>query len=159
MANLSSFIGNDFNADDAIAEAGVGEVPPGKYEVIIIGSELKPTKANDGHYLELTHEILAPEGFKGRRLWSRLNLDNKNPVAVKIAKGQLGMIVKALGLPSAPDESSALHGQPMVVKVKTRKQKDGSTNTEISAWSSINDDQADASAAGSGGQRRAWDRG
>ena len=70
-------------------------VPAGKYLAAIVESEMKPTKSGNGHFLELTFEV--GEGpYKGRKLWARLNLDNPNPQAVQIARGELSAICRAV---------------------------------------------------------------
>lgn len=59
-------------------------VPGGKYVATIVASEMKPTRAGDGAYLELVFEI-AEGQFKGHKIWSRLNLDNRSEIARKLA--------------------------------------------------------------------------
>ena len=94
----------------------------GDYLCIISTSEMKPTKAGDGAYLELGLEVI--EGpFQGRKLWDRLNLNNPNETAVKIAKGTLSAICRAVGV-LKPTDSCELHDIPLVVKVSCRKRDD-----------------------------------
>ena len=47
------------------------------------------SQAGTGSYLNLTFEIL-DGNYKGRKVWSRLNLDNPNQQAVQIAAGIAG---------------------------------------------------------------------
>jgi hypothetical protein len=109
-------------------------IPAGQYLAAIVGSEIKETKAGDGSYLELTFQVLEGE-YKGRLLWSRLNLDNPNKLAVKIARSQLAAICKAVGV-LTPNDSTELHNLPLMVKVglKRREDTDEMTN-EIKGYS------------------------
>ena len=108
-------------------------VPAGKYVAAITASEMKPTKAGDGSYLELTFQILEGD-YKGRLLWSRLNLDNPNELAVRIARAQLAAICKAVGV-MTPNDSTELHDLPMQVTVKLKKRDDtGDMTNEIKGY-------------------------
>jgi rhamnose utilization protein RhaD (predicted bifunctional aldolase and dehydrogenase) len=93
----------------------LGALPPGDYTVEITDSQQKTTKAGNGSYLELVLRVV--EGsYERRQLWVRLNLDNPNPQAVKLAQAELSAICRAVGV-LTPDDSSNLHGRPMVVTV------------------------------------------
>ena len=70
---------------------------PGKYDVMIVEAVSKPTKAMDGVYLEIRFVVIGDQ-YKGRFLWTRLNLDNPNPTAVKIAHQDLKSIGDAIGI-------------------------------------------------------------
>jgi hypothetical protein len=117
MANL-----NGFNANNVDPTADFDPIPAGKYLAVITDSEMEPTKSGNGHYLELTFQVI--EGpHKGRRLWSRLNLDNPSEQAVEIARGELSAICRAVGH-MQPMDSSELHDVPLVITVGQRTRKD-----------------------------------
>ena len=99
MANLSGF-----DAREVEPTVGFEPIPAGKYVAVITASEMKETKNKDGHYLELVFQIIEGE-YKGRKLWGRLNLDNANPTAVQIARGQLRFAF----LPGSEIESAHHH--------------------------------------------------
>jgi hypothetical protein len=108
-------------------------IPAGKYLVAIIASEMKPTKAGTGSYLELQFQVLEGE-YKGRLLWSRLNLDNPNELAVKIARSELAAICQAVGV-LTPNDSQELHDLPLQVKVKVKNREDtGEPTNEITGY-------------------------
>jgi hypothetical protein len=86
-------------------------------------SEMKPTKTSGGEYLQIEWTITEGD-FKNRKVWSRLNLKNANPTAVEIAQRDLSSICRATGVMQVQD-SSALHGKPIAIKVKFRKGTDG----------------------------------
>jgi hypothetical protein len=120
MGNLENF-----DASTVEPATGFDIIPDGKYSAIIIDSEMKDTKAGTGQYLQLVFEIIG-EKFKGRRLWSRLNLVNKNETAVKIAQAELSAICRAVGI-MTPRDSSTLHNIPLIIDVGQEKNNQNDT--------------------------------
>jgi hypothetical protein len=117
---------NGFNANEVPPAQDFEALPPARYEVMIVDSEMIETKAKDGHYMKLTMMVL--EGpYKGRNLWTNLNLINKSDKAVQIAKGQLSSICRAVNV-LTPKDSTDLHNLPLVVRVDTRKEGDKTYN-------------------------------
>jgi hypothetical protein len=128
MANLQGF-----DARTVEPSTDFEAIPAGKYVAIIADSEMKQTKSGTGSYLELTFQIVEGE-FKGRNLWARLNLDNPNAVAVKIAQGELSAICRAIGV-MAPNDSCELHNLPLVITVKCKKREDtGEITNEVKGY-------------------------
>lgn len=123
MANLAGF-----DASTVPDMMEFSAVPEGQYIVIITNSEMKPTKTGTGSYLNITFDILDGP-YKGRKLWSRLNLNNPNSTAVDIARRELGAICRAVGV-TKPTDSAELHNKPLLVtvavEINDRKQE---TNT------------------------------
>ncbi len=115
MANL-----NGFDANDVDPTSTFDPIPAGKYEAVITESEVKPNKAGTGTFLQLTFQVINGN-FKGRRLWARLNLDNPNVTAVKIARSELSAICHAVGV-LRPADSVELHDLPLSITVKCKKQ-------------------------------------
>lgn len=128
MSNL-----NGFNANDVDPATDFEPIPADKYLAVITDSEMKPTKSGNGHYLELTFQVI--EGpYKNRLLWSRLNLDNPNELAVQIAQGELSAICRAVGV-MQPKDSIELHNLPLVVTVKLKNREDnGEIVNEIKGY-------------------------
>jgi hypothetical protein len=128
MANLTGF-----DANQVEPSADFEAIPAGKYLAMITESEIKPTKSGAGSYLQLTFEIL--EGpYKGRFLWSRLNLDNQNATTVQIARAELSSICRAVGV-MTPSDSVELHNLPMLITVKCKKRDDtGEVSNEIKGY-------------------------
>lgn len=114
---------------DATAEASTAldgsytPLPSGEYPVHIVGSDMRATKNNTGHYLELTLEVLAGE-YTGRRLYDRLNIDNPNQQAVAIARRVLAQICHAVGVLQLKD-TEQLHHRPMVAIVQVEPGRNG----------------------------------
>jgi hypothetical protein len=127
---------NGFDANQVEPSQDFEPIPAGKYPAAIMESEMKPTKAGTGHYLELRLQILGGES-NGRSLWDRLNLDNPNDQAVQIAQAKLSTICRAVGV-LAPKDSCELHNLPLVIHVKRKKRQDtGEIVNEIRGYSKI----------------------
>ncbi len=126
-------LGN-FNANDVEPTTDFEPIPAGKYLAVITDSEMKPTKAGTGHYLQLAFQII--EGpYKNRFLWARLNLDNPNATAVQIARAELSAICRAVGV-MAPRDSIELHDLPLLIHVRCKKRNDtGDITNEIKGYS------------------------
>ena len=128
MANL-----NGFNATEVEPTTSFEPLPAGKYLAAITESEMKPTKSGAGSYLQMTLTILEGE-FKNRVLWARLNLNNPNATAVKIARSELSAICHAVGV-MQPRDSVDLHNLPLVITVKVKKREDtGELTNEIKGY-------------------------
>jgi hypothetical protein len=122
-----------FNANDVDPASDFEAIPAGKYLAVIIESEVKPNKSGTGSYLQLTFQVIDGE-YKNRFLWARLNLDNPNATAVKIARAELSAICRAVGV-MAPGDSVELHDLPLVISVKCKKRADtGEITNEIKGY-------------------------
>lgn len=128
MVNLNGF---DATKYEPLAEYEV--LPEGNYKAIITASEMKSTKNGQGMFLEVTFQVIEGD-FKGRNLWARLNLQNQNETAVKIAQSELSSICHAVGV-LTPKDSSDLHNRPLIIKVRTKKRNDsGDLTNEIKGY-------------------------
>ena len=104
-------------------------IPAGEYAVSIVESQLKPTKKGDGRYAELKLEVLSgPQ--KGRWIWERLNVDNPNEVAVRIAQERLKQIGVALGI-EAPKTLQELNNKPLTALVVIKPDREGVNRNNI----------------------------
>ena len=129
MANL----GETFDANSVDPKQSNAPIPAGKYRAVITKSEFKNTKSGSGKYLELVIEILEGD-HKGRRVWARLNLQNKNATAVSIARAELSAICHATGV-MQPNDSAMLHNIPFVIGLKVTQRKDnGEMTNEIAGY-------------------------
>lgn len=99
-----------------------GPLPAGEYEMMVVKSDTKPTKAGTGHYLECEMHVISGE-HSGRRHWERFNLDNPNAQAVKIAQESLAKLCAAIGVDEVND-SEQLHDQPFIAEVGIDKKDD-----------------------------------
>lgn len=123
MARLAT----TFNASDFDTEqrGEYEELPNGVYQLEIEASEVAPTKAGTGTILKTTNSVVAPEEFKGRKLFNSYNLENPNPQAQEIGQRQFASLCRAIGVQSVED-SEDLHFRTFTVKVGLGKpSKDG----------------------------------
>jgi len=127
MANL-----NGINANQVEPATDFEPVPAGRYVAVITASEMKPTRSGNGAYLELTFQVIEGE-FKNRLLWTRLNLDNPNPLTVKIARSELSALCRAVGV-LEPKDSCELHNLPLVISVQQKTDSDGEVRNEIKGF-------------------------
>lgn len=125
MANLQGAYDNGAYQPGSIEPTAFDDLPAGDYPVIISDSEMKDTKNFDGQYLNLTLTIVDGQ-YKGRKLFNRLNLINRNATAVTIAKQQIESICRAVHFTEPLRDSSQLHHKPFVVRVSyAEKNRDG----------------------------------
>ena len=124
MANL-----NNFDASQVDPSVALDPLPAGKYVAVISESEFKPTKTGVGKYLQLTFQIIDGE-YKGRLIWARLNLENKSETTVKIARGELSAICRALGI-MQPKDSAELHHLPLEINVGLKRREDTGDFTNV----------------------------
>lgn len=108
----------EFDANSIEPQAPREVLPAGDYLAQIVKSDMVPTKSGDGSMLTLELEIVSGP-YERRRIWDRLNLDNRNQQAVEIAQRTLSAICHAVGVLRVSD-SEALHWKPMLVKVAVR---------------------------------------
>lgn len=113
---------NNFDANQVDPAVQFDPLPAGRYAAVITESEMKPTKAGNGRYLQLTFQIIDGE-FRGRFVWARLNLENQNELAVKIARGELSALCRAVNK-MQPRDSCELHGIPLEINVGLRRRSD-----------------------------------
>jgi len=129
MVDLNGF---DAHKVDPVVE--FEPIPAGKYLAVITASETKQNKAATGSYLELTFQVIEGE-YKGRLLWSRLNLENPSAQAVKFARAELSAVCRAVGV-MQPKDSVELHNLPLVVTVKLKRREDaGEMSNVVTAYS------------------------
>ncbi len=127
-----------FDASTVDPKSDFEPLPAGDYIGVAIASGFEATKDKTGEFLKVEFEIV--EGpHRGRRLFDRLNLKNKNETAVKIAQATLSSICRAVGV-LRPRDSSELHGKPMLLKIEVeeRNDKPGSYSNRIKNYEAVN---------------------
>ena len=122
----------NFNANEVEPSTGFDPIPAGKYQAVITDSEMKPTKSGNGQYLQLEFEVIEGE-YKNRKLWARLNLENANPDAVRIARADLSAICRAINVPE-PRDSVELHNLPLTITVRCKKNQEDEMTNEIKGY-------------------------
>ena len=136
----------NFDANSVEPNTGFSPLPAGKYLAVITEDEMKETSNGRGRYLRLTFEIVDGE-YSGRKIWSNLNLENENPKAVQIARGDLSAICRAVGVMQLRD-SVELHNLPMVITVRCKTDAvSGEIRNEIKGYEPRNANAPAAAAA------------
>lgn len=139
MASLAGFNAANVDTSDNFAP-----IPAGDYLVAITDSEQRDTKAGTGSYIRLTLQVLDGP-FKGRIVWTNLNLDNPNPKAVEIAQRHLAQICLAVGVPT-PNDTVELHGKPLIASVTVREQAGYEPSNDVKKYSEAGSAPAPAAA-------------
>lgn len=135
-------------------------LPAGEYLCIMSASEFKENKAKTGSFLECTFKVVSGK-MKDRTVKSRLNLMNQSEEAVRIAKGDLSSICRAVGI-MQPKDSTQLHNIPLVVIVAcTNPDGDGRVFNEVKGYRKRDIEAAPEAAApvaspASGAGKPAW---
>ena len=106
----------------------------GEYGFQIVKSDVKQTRAGDGTMLVLEAACI-DEGFTGKRLLIRLNVQNPSPQAVEIAYRDLSAICHVCGVLQITD-TVQLHGRPFRVRLEKlpRRDKPEQFTNEIRAY-------------------------
>jgi len=120
---------NGFNAHEVDPNPSLEPVPAGRYLAIVVDSQLKPTKNGLGEYLEFRFEIVDGP-HKGRFVWERLTIKHTNETTVKIAKGNLSALCRAVNR-MQPNDSAELHGIPLMIVVGLKKRDDNGEMTNV----------------------------
>lgn len=122
----------------APSTGGLPPIPAGWYPAIMNGSELKATSDGSGQRLNLQFQILDGE-FKGRMIFTGLNVQNANPVTQEYAYKDLSAICHAVNVLRMTD-TQELHNKPLYIKLKI-KPKDGDyeERNEVTGYRSVND--------------------
>ena len=127
---------HDFDASVVDPSVGFDPVPAGRYVAVVTDAEMLDTQQGGGQYLELKFEIIEGE-YKGRNLWTRLNLVNSKEKTVDYAKAMLSGLYRALGFTKI-SEFSELHNLPLLIAVKCKNRKDnGELTNEIKGFEKI----------------------
>lgn len=107
-----------FDARGVEPDAPRALLPPDRYPVQIVQSEMRPTKAGDGQMLWLEMDVI-DGAYRGRKIWDQLNLVNRSTVTVEIAQRRLSAICHAVGHVQVTD-SQQLHFKPMLCTLRVK---------------------------------------
>lgn len=130
----------NFDARTVAPATGFETLPVGWYRAHVTESEVKATKPDQtgvskGRYLQLTWEVL-DEQHKGRKVWTRLNIENPNTQTVEIAQGDLSAICHATGVLSLTN-SAQLHHIPVMIRVVIKPGQDGEPRNEVKGYKKV----------------------
>lgn len=98
-------------------------LPAGWYVAQVSESDIVSLKSGNGQAIKLTFDVLS-EGYRGRKVWSQLNVRHNNPKTEQIAQQQLRELCDSIGIVRMSD-TIELHNKPVQIKVKIRKDESG----------------------------------
>lgn len=112
-------IGN-FDASQVAPRAAFDPLPSDWYAMQCTASALADSKT--GHkMLKLEFEVLEAQHpqFKGRKVWTNINIGHPDPKVLAIAQSQLSALCRSVGVLQVKD-TEQLHHKPLACKVKVR---------------------------------------
>jgi hypothetical protein len=120
-------------------------LPAGWYTAQITESDIVPLKSGNGSAMKLTLEVLS-DGYRGRKIWTQLNVKHTNPKAETIGQQQLRELCESIGIARLTN-TVELHNRPVQVKVKIRKDDTGQyeDQNEVSGFKAAGGASAPAS--------------
>lgn len=98
-------------------------LPAGWYVAQVTDSDIVTLKSGNGQAIKLTFDVLS-EGYRGRKVWSQLNVRHNNPKAEQIAQQQLRELCDSIGIVRMSD-TTELHNKPVQIRVKVRTDDTG----------------------------------
>ncbi|MBX9874433.1 MAG: DUF669 domain-containing protein [Beijerinckiaceae bacterium] len=117
MANMGGFNPDEVPDDD---RGGLDPIPPGRYELEVVDSDLVQTKSGTGMLLKLQHRVVSGQ-YENRRIFSQHNFKNDNPVAQEIGQREIKALCAAIGHMGPLEDSNDLHGITFTATVKLGK--------------------------------------
>ncbi|KKK48669.1 hypothetical protein LCGC14_3142810 [marine sediment metagenome] len=120
MGDLQQFFGGQgFDTASVEPQVDYETLLPGKYPVQVESTEVKETKKQDGHYVEVVLVILDGPA-KGRKLWDRFNIDNPSQDCVAIGQRCLAALSIAIGVQEQMCNSDQLLSGRCMAHVKVK---------------------------------------
>ena len=126
MANIA------FDASTVDPQNTYDPLPAGEYLCMVIDSDVKPTKNGNGHYAQMTLQVIDGE-FNQRLLWDRINIQNQNQIAQEIGQKQLSALCHAVGVLQVQD-TEQLHNIPVVVKLGVKSDPQYGPQNEVKGY-------------------------
>ena len=109
-------------------------LPVGKYVAHITQIDKKATKAGTGHYLNLRVDILDGK-YKGRVIFTMLNLWNPNPKAVEMSQRDMKAIMDAVGASQPLRDTGVIMNKALGIQVGVRHSDyKGEEENYIKGW-------------------------
>lgn len=86
----------NFDPNTFVPENNREPLPLGDYWLEVESIAYKETKNGLGKYVACTIDVLAPEDFKGRKVFVNMNVDNQNATAQNIGQQEFGGLCNAI---------------------------------------------------------------
>lgn len=100
---------------------GNSPIPPGEYNIKIIGSEYKESRSGNGGYLRMQYKVMDGT-FAGRSVFDNLNLWHSDQKIREISQSRLKAIAKAIRHPNPSfiRNTEELIGHQMSIRVSVK---------------------------------------
>lgn len=122
-----------FDLDLDSIEDTSGGISVGEHVLTVAKAELKETKKPGGLYIKV--EFNADNGQKH---WENFNIQNSNPEAERIGKGQLKAFLKAAGYTGKNlNDVNSLLGLKVLAKIKATKDTGYGEGRGVSSYKSV----------------------
>lgn len=120
------------NLDPNVPEAtdGYEVLPVGKYQMVIIGDELKATKAGTGKYLAVKLQVVKG-AHAAKQVTDNINLINPSQVCQQIGQSTLKKICTLCGVQYPPQDTAGLYGKPMEVNIDVKEFTSNNTGNKL----------------------------
>jgi len=99
-------------------------LPKGRYLAQIVESDVKDNSKQTGKVLNTTWEILT-DGYKGRKVWGRINVQHSSAEAQRIGQIELANLKAAIGMSAVQvRDTLQLHNKQMAIDIEIEKSED-----------------------------------
>lgn len=137
MARLNTAF--DPQAHDT-TQSDYSNLPDGIYQLEIEASSESDKNDSSNFRLNVTHVVVEPEEYKGRKLFDGFNLVHPKADVQEIANKQFAALCRAIGHVGAVDDSEDLHFRTFTVKIgmgKDSKEKNADGSPKYAARNTI----------------------
>ena len=131
-----AFIDFDLNDDEYKDEGGSFDpLPAGWYIAKITQADLTQTKAGTGQYIKMRFDITGPT-HEGRVVFANININNPNPTAEKIGRGQLRQMRDAMGMGELKDTDQLIGGD-LQIKLSVKHDEQYGDSNDVKGFKPI----------------------
>ena len=121
MASLNGFNPDEVPADD---RDSFEPIPPGRYELEVVDSDLVQSKSGKGMLLKLQHRVVSGS-YENRHIFTQHNFQHDNATAQEIGQREIKYLCAAIGHTGPLEDSNDLHGIPYMASVKIERDSSG----------------------------------
>lgn len=109
-------------------------IPPGKYQVTCVESELNQTKSGNGSYIKMVFEVMGGQ-YSGRKVYHNITFSNPSAKAQEIGRKQLNGYMLACNIQQVQD-TAQLTGYAVIANVKIKDDPTYGKQNAISGFES-----------------------
>jgi len=120
-------LGTRFNAEEHdTTQREFGPID-GDCRLEVIESDVGRNGKDTGTLLKLTFQVNAPDEYKGRKIWTQINVEHESAQTQEIGQKELASLCRAIGVREVSD-SEELHFKEFAAKVgMSKERKDAAT--------------------------------